>query len=260
MPDPHAAERDADTMRKREATVRAQHAKAVNARRRSETATRVALVGLTVGCAYLVYSNGDLADKVAHRDTVYAVLQPNGEWISSTHYADIPPAATQEEQIQNALWTYVQARDCYGSSSVVRQFYIAQAMSDERVGKQVKEQFALTNPQAPQHVYGDRGVAVQCEMVDPPAPIGDPLNHQYLFRFRRWEETKGPAPADVLAAAPYYAVTVGYRTGIYPQDDARRAWLDRTTFNAPGVQVTEYPGAKPTNGARSVKPRNVVTR
>ena len=37
-------------------------------------------------------------------------------------------------------------------------------------------------------------------------------------------------------AAPIYTVTVRYRTGVYPDDDKRRAWLDRSTFNAPGVR------------------------
>lgn len=246
MPDPFAAERDVETMRKREAVVRAQHAASVNRRRRSDTAKVLALTALALGCSLLVYSNAELADKVAHRDTVYALIQPNTEVVASTHYADVAPSEVQDEQIQNALWTYVQARDCYGSSSIVRQYYIAQSMSDEHVGKQVKDQFDLKNPQAPQHVYGDHGITVQCELVDPPAQIGDPLNHQYLYRFRRWEELGRSTPAEA-AAAPYYSVTVGFRTGIYPQDNARRAWLDRVTFNAPGVQVIDYPGAKPTN-------------
>jgi hypothetical protein len=252
MPDMHGVDRSAEAMRKREEAVRAQHAARVQASRRADTAKNIALVALALGCAWTVYNDGDLADKVAHRDTVYALIQPNGEVIASTHYADVAPAATQDQQIQNALWTYVQARDCFGSSSVVRQFYIAQSMSDERVGKQVKEQFALTNSQAPQHVYGEHNITVQCELVDPPAPIGDPLNHQYLFRFRRWEEGPRTTPADI-AAAPFYTVTVRFRSGIYPEDDKRRAWLDRTTFNAAGVQVIEYPGAKPENAAKPPK-------
>jgi hypothetical protein len=252
MPDMHGIDRSAEAMRKREEAVRAQHAAMVQSGRRTETIKNVALVGLALGCAWTVYSNGELADQVAHRDTVYGLIQPNGEVIASTHYADVAPTATQEQQIQNALWTYVQARDCFGSSSVVRQFYIAQSMSDERVGKQVKDQFALTNPQAPQHVYGDHNITVQCELVDPPAPIGDPLNHQYLFRFRRWEETPRSMIGEA-AAAPFYTVTVRFRSGIYPEDDKRRAWLDRTTFNAAGVQVVEYPGAKPENVARKPK-------
>jgi len=254
MPDIHVADRGVENLRKREAAVRAQHAASVNSGNRKDTAKNIALVALALGCAWTVYNNGRLADKAAGRDTVYALIQPNGEVISSTHYTDVAPAAMQEQEIQNALWTYVQARDCFGSSSVVRQYYIAQAMSDDHVGRQVKEQFLLTNQNAPQHVFGDHGITVQCELVDPPAQIGDPANNQYLFRFRRWEETLKTTSADV-AAAPFYTATMRFRSGIYPQDDMRRAWLDRTTFNAPGVQVIEYPGAKPENAAKPAKPK-----
>jgi type IV secretory pathway component VirB8 len=252
MPDIYVKDRGEENLRKRETNVRAQHVAAVNTRRRADTAKNIAVIALSAGCAWLAYNNGQLAAKAASRDTVYAVLQPNGEFIASTHYTDVPPAAAQEEQIQNALWTYVQARDCYGSSSVVRQFYIAQAMSDDAVGRQVKEQFALANPNAPQHVYGEHGITVQCEIVDPPTPVGDMANHIYMFRFRRWEQNARTTTADSLAAS-FYTVTVRFRTGVYPEDDKRRAWLDRTTFNAPGVQVIEYPGAKPENAARKTK-------
>ena len=58
----------------------------------------------------------------------------------------------------------------------------------------------------------------------------------------------------VLSAAPLYSVTDRYRTGIYPVDDKRRAWLDRVAFYAPGVQVLDYPGAKPENARPLPKP------
>jgi hypothetical protein len=248
MPDIYTAERNADVMRKREEAVRKQQVASVNFRRRADVVKAVAIVGLGAGCAYLVYSNGKLSEKLANQPVVYAAIQANGEVIASTHYAEVPPAATQDQQIQNALWTYIQARDCFGSSSPLRQYYIAQSMSDERIGHQVKEQFKLENPQAPQHVYGEHNITVQCDLVDPPAPIGDLANNQYLFRFRRWEQDPRALPTTA-ALAPFYTVTVRFRTGVYPQDDPRRAWLDRTTFNAPGVQVIEYPGAKPTNAA-----------
>jgi VirB8 protein len=253
MPDMYVAERNIDAMRKREEAVRSQHVAAANSKRRADTAKAVAIAALGIGCAWLVYSNGRLAEKLAGRDVVYGMIQPDGEVVVSTHYTEVPPAATQDQQIQNALWTYVQSRDCYGSSSPLRQFYIAQSMSDDRVGKQVKDQFSLENPLAPQHVYGEHNIAVQCDLVDPPAPIGDRANNQYLFRFRRWEQAPRSTPDDAVLA-PFYTATVRYRSGVYPQDDPRRAWLDRTTFNAPGVQVIDYPGAKPEN-ARPEKPQ-----
>jgi hypothetical protein len=246
MPDIFVAERNEDAMRQREEAVRRQHVAATNTKRRIDAVKSVALAGLAIGCTYLVWSNGQLARKLAGRDVVYAALQSNGEFIASTHYTEVAPPATQAQDVQNALWTYVQSRDCYGSSSPLRQYYIALAMSDAAVGKQIKDQFQLTNPQAPQHVYGEHNITVQCELVDPPAPIGDLANNQYLLRFRRWEQTARSTP-DEAAAAPFYSVTMRFRTGVYPTDDPGRAWLDRVAFNAPGVQVIDYPGAKPEN-------------
>lgn len=247
MPDMHGIDRSLEAMRKRESTVRKQHEAQVRRAGRASSAKTFSIGVLSIGVGWLVYSNGQLSSRIAGKDVVYAMVQPNGEIIASTHYSEIPLVTkSQDEAIQNALWTYVQARDCYGSSSPLRQFYIAQTMSDMTVAKQVTNQSAFANPNAPQHIYGEKGVTVQCDLIDPPAPIGDRSNNQYMFRFRRWEQGPRSTP-DEAAAAPIYNVTMRFRLGIYPQDDPRRAWLDRTTFNAPGVQVIDYPGAKPEN-------------
>ena len=251
MPDPHAAARS--KLEQRAETVLKQHA----ARQRREGRDRkmlfVAAVGFGALAGYQTWQNSKLAPLVATRPVVYAVLQPNGEWITSDHYTEVVPAAKKAEDVQNALWTYVRARDCYGSESFLPQAYIAQAMSDERVGRQVRAQFNVAaNPLAPQKVYGEKGIAVHCDLVDPPTPIGE-AGDQYLFRFRRLEdEGRGATAADLLRA-PVYTATVRFRTGIYPNpvDDKRRTWLDRVTFNAPGVQVLDYPGAQPVNARPS---------
>ena len=250
MPDPHADLRQ--KLEERDVAVRKQHAAAVRGQRRTGQAKNLAIAALGIGLAWAVFNNNRLAQLAATRDTVYATIMGNGEVVSSTHYSELPPAAKQEEAVQNALWTYVQARDCYGSSFFTRQAYIAQAMSEERVGRQVRAAFILSNPLAPQRVYGEKGITVQCELLDPPTPVGDDGN-VYLFRFRRWE-SDGRSSGATMDTAPVYSVTVRYRTGIYPADDKRRAWLDRTTFNAPGVQVLDYPGAKPENARSLPKP------
>jgi hypothetical protein len=242
MPDMHAPLRSPDAMQQRADAVRRQHQAHVQRERRIGNGKTAAIALLAVGLGWTLWNMNQLAAKAASRDTVYAVREANGEWTSSMHYDDVVPAASKEQDVQNVLWTYVQAWDCYGSSSFIRQAYIAQAMSDERVGKQIHAAFLLTNSDAPQHVYGEHGLTVQCELVDPPTPIGE-NNSQYLFRFNRWVEG-GPPGSDTKVL---YAATVRYRTGIYPDVDKRRAWLDRVTFNAPGVQVVDYPGAKPQN-------------
>lgn len=239
-------------LEKRDKAVRAQHAAAKKHERRDRAVWRWAAIGFAGLSGWLGWQNSKLAPLVASRPVVYSTLQPNGEWISSDHYEEVPPAAKQTEDVQNALWTYVQARDCYGSQSFKRQAYIAQAMSDERVGRQVRAQFDMANnPMAPQKIYGEKGIVVECDLVDPPTPIGDDSN-QYLLRFHRLEHDGRATAADVLAA-PVYTVTTRFRTGIYPNvvDDKRRTWLDRTSFNAAGVQVVDYPGARPVNARPS---------
>ena len=252
MSDTRLELRSEDKLRARAEAVRRQHAAAVRRQKTEGNAKTLGLIVLSGLVAWTVYNNNRLAEKAAGRETLYAVLQPNGEFIASTHYTDVTPAAVQDDNVRGALWTYVQARDCYGSSSFIRQAYIAQAMSDDRVGRQIATQLALTNPLAPQHIYGEKGITVQCELVDPPTPIGE-NNNQYLFRFRRWEDNGKISAADI-AAAPFFTVTVRYRLGVYPDNDKRRAWLDRTTFNAPGVQVIDYPGAKPDNAQPARRP------
>jgi hypothetical protein len=123
MPDIFVAERNADVMRKRDEAVRKQQVASVNSRRRADVAKAIIIVGLGAGCAWLTYSNGKLSERLANQPVVYAVIQANDEVVASTHYAEVPPAATQDQQIQNALWTYIQARDCFGSSSPLRQYY-----------------------------------------------------------------------------------------------------------------------------------------
>ncbi len=248
MPDMHAAVRD--TMQDRAKAVLRQHNAAVRSQRRASGGKTLLIVGLGAGLAWSVYNNNQLATKALGKDVVYATLQTSGDLISSVHYTEIASASQQAEAIQNALWKYVEARECFNTPTAPRAFYIAQAMSDDRVGRQVKRQFDPTNPEAPQHVYGEKGIAVQCEPVDPPAPQGG-NNDIYFFHFRRWEDNGHTSGAEI-AAAPSYSVAVRFRTGIFPKDP-RRAWLDRSTFNAPGVQVIDFPGAQPDNARPAVK-------
>lgn len=243
MPDPHADIRSPDKMVLRHAAVMLQQNAAARSNSRMQGAQRAAMLLLGAGLAWSVYNNNRLATIAFLRETVYAVLQPNGEFVASSHYKDVTTAGKQENDIQSALWTYVQARDCYSKADFIRDAYIDEAMSDTLVTRQVTNQLSLDNPRAPQHVYGDKNITVHCEEVDPATPIGEG-NNEYYFRFRRWEDDGHPVD---IAAAPIYSVAVRYRTGIYPTDDPKRAWLEKTTFNPPGVQVIDYPGAKPEN-------------
>lgn len=240
---PAPLDRSEAALRERFASVQARMKAHKRAERRSRLNTGLAVVALSGALAWTVAQNNRLAQRVATRPAVYSVMQPNGEFVSSDDFEEVAPPGEQTLQIQSALWQYVTSRDCYGFQSFWRQAYIAQAMSDQRVGKQVHEQLALSNPQSPQHVYGEHGIAVGCELIEPPSPIGD---GQYFFRFRRWEDNGRISAAD-RANAPIFAVTVGFGAGVFPPTEAgkRYAWADRVTFNPAGVQVIDYPGAQP---------------
>ena len=248
MPDTNAGERN--TRDDRAAAVRRQHAAYVRSQRRTGNAKTLAIVGLSAGLAWSVYSINRLAAKAEGKEVVYATIQATGDVVSSVHYDELPPSAKQGEAVQNALWQYVMARDCYNAPGFARQSYIAQAMSEARVGDQVHRQFDPANPQAPQHLFGEHGVTVQCELMDPPTPMGG-NGDIYFFRFRRWLDNGRVSPAEI-AASPFYSVSVRFRTGVYP-DDKRRGWVDRSTFNAPGVQVLDYPGAQPDNARPAIR-------
>jgi len=248
MPDMHAAARD--TLQERAKAVLKQHNAAVRSQRRASSGKTLLIVGLGAGLAWSVYNQNQMAAKALGKEVVYATLTASGELISSTHYSEIASASQQTEAIQNALWNYVQARECFNTPTAPRSYYIAQAMSDDRVGRQVHRQFDLSNSDAPQHVYGEKGIAVQCEPIDPPMPQGS-SGDIFFFHFRRWLDN-GHTSAAEIAAAPGYSVAVRFRTGIFPKDP-RRAWLDRSTFNAPGVQVIDFPGAQPDNARPAIK-------
>lgn len=243
MPDNLAAQRA--TREDRGKAVIAQHNAAKRGKKRASAAKSAAIVLLGAGLAWTTYTNNRLAEKVLGKEVVYVSLLASGDILSSSHYSEIASASQATENVQNSLWTYVQARDCFNLPNASRQFYIAQAMSSQTVAAQVRQALDPKVATSAAHTYGDKGITVQCEAVDPPTPQGD-AGDIFYFRFRRWEERGRPASASDVAAAPIYSVALRFRTGIFPADP-RRAWLDRTTFNAQGVQVTDYPGAQPTN-------------
>jgi hypothetical protein len=117
-------------------------------------------------------------------------------------------------------------------------------MSDARVSREFRDWFGLSNPQGPQHVYGDKGIIVQCKLlsVTPTGVDGE----GYEFRFDRWEEgSNGRTPKSTYRAA------LRFRTGVFPSD--ANGWVDKVTFNWTGVQVWEYPGAKPEGVAPAIR-------
>lgn len=241
MLDEDLERRSVASLTARYANVQRQFRASERSSRRTRTGLQGALLACVAGLAYCAWNMNRLAEKAEGREVVYAVLQDNGEFVTSTHASEVVPVNVQGREIESALWGYVEARDCYGSSSFYRQYYMVQSMSDEHTAKQFRAIVANTNPDRPQHILGEHNLTIRCEPIDAPTPLGE-HSDQYLFHFNRWL-VGGPPGTDVKEP---YTATLRFRTGEFPHDK-RRAWLDPVLFNPLGVQVIDYPGALPTN-------------
>lgn len=215
--------------------VRKQHAAAVRRERRFDATKTAAIIGLACLCGWLGWNNGHLADKAASTPVVYAVIRDDGTVTNSVRFSSLPAVDTRNTAI-NALWDYVQSRECFNATTAARAWYVVQAMSDARVSKEFKDWFGAENPDSPQHIYGDHGIRVDCSFVSY-APLGE-HGDRYEFKFDRWEVSTHGSTKPVR-----YSASVRFRTGIF-SPDPQRAWIEKATFNAPGIRVIEYPNTK----------------
>ncbi|MDO9713256.1 VirB8/TrbF family protein [Paracraurococcus lichenis] len=193
--------------------------------------------GLAVACGYLLYRNEKLVELAAANAlrVVYVYTREDGSQVHSAAYSSLP-VKFQTDNTLNSLWNYVWWRECWNPAEAPRAFVNVQRMSDERVGKEWREVMANSNKLAPQNRLGPRGAYYTCEPIAY-APVGSD-NDRYEFRFLRREVDRGRPDQGISMH-----VTVAYRTGVYPDDEY--GWIDRTVFNAPGIQVWSYPGARP---------------
>ena len=212
-------------------------ARALRQERNAGYAKTIAIVGLGAICAWLGWNNGQLSRELAVRPVIYAVLRDDGTLVSSASWNSLPAPVLKDNSVENALWTYVYSRECYDKGQEARDYYIVQAMSDQRVAGEYRVWFKATNPVSPQVLYGEKDITVHCDFVSI-APLNDDKTG-YQIRFLRWEE--GP---DHKTKPIVWAASVTFRSGIYSSDPSVQ-WTERATFNAPGVQVVDYPGAQP---------------
>lgn len=219
----------------RYAEVKKQHAKAVRQERRFDTAKTVAIIGLGGLCGLLGWSNWHLAEKALNTNVVYAVIRDDGTVMNSVRFTSLP-VMDQRNTAINSLWDYVQSRECFNQTTAERAWVVVQAMSDVRVAREFREWFGQENKDSPQHVYGDHNIRIDCAFVG-----YSPLGHsgdRYEFTFDRREVSRQSSGPWVR-----YKASVRFRTGIF-SPDPQRAWVEKSTFNAAGVQVIEYPNSR----------------
>lgn len=222
------------------------HYKAAAAARRREMRREmrvaVALSGmlaLAAGWAgYLTWRNEKLVQLAAENANrvIYVTMRDDGVLVNSVMYTSLPPKWQTNDRL-NTLWHYVFWRECYSESEAPRAYHNVQRMSDDRVSAEWREHMSLQNPTSPRNTHGKKRKHYSCDPINY-SPIGTEDN-RYSFRFMRHEHDERGRKDPGIAM---YA-TVAFRSGVYPNDE--NAWIDKAVFNAPGIQVWEYPGARP---------------
>ena len=201
--------------------------------RRFGNAKTAAILLLSGGLLYVMSSVNDLAQSViqASNRVIIAVAGDDGTLVNSEQYRALP-AKFQTDNTLNALWQYVFWQECYSDSSRVQANFNVQQMSDLRVQEEWLAFFRRQNPQSPQNTLGARGAYHECKPTSY-MPL-DSEGTRYGFRFVRTEiDNRGNRGRDMNMWA-----TATFRTGVY--SDKPNGWISRVTYNAPGVQVTEY--------------------
>jgi type IV secretory pathway component VirB8 len=211
-----------------------------------------ALILLLLGYAgwkeYRYEQMAKIAAENANR-AIYVTLRDDGTLTNSVVFTALPQHI-REDNTLNTLWNYVYWRECYSRAEAPRAKVAVQRMSDNRVRREWLEAISESNPKSPHNTHGKQGKHYECEIISY-TPVGSE-NNRYAFRFMRYEVDKtGRRDRGISMTAP-----VGYRTGVYPTE--ADGWKDKVTFNAPGLQVWEYQGARPDAVQEHLRPRNAV--
>lgn len=149
------------------------------------------------------------------------------------------PESVREDTTVNVVWNYVQQRESWSEGNAGWAWTVVSAMSSPSVRETFQKWYGQENPESPARVYRNDTVDVRYVNWSPVCPIdgcsGPPPAYRILFD--RIETPAGGTPKPPVR----YAATVRIVRNVpMPKD---RIW-QRWTFNAPQVQVIEYPGAQ----------------
>jgi hypothetical protein len=196
---------------------------------------------------------GGLIAVVGALGTAVAVILPMKEYVpvvtyqrddgTFTNYAQWEdlPAAIREDTTVNVVWTYVQQRESWSEGNAGWAWTVVSAMSSPAVRESFQKWYGKDNADSPVRVYGEGTVDVRYVNWAPVCTLGEEACAEappaYRIWFDRIETPRGGDPKPAVR----YAVTVRIERNVpMPKD---RIW-QRWTFNAPQIQVVEYPGAQ----------------
>ena len=175
---------------------------------------------------------------------VIVYQKDDGTVTNYIEWSDLP-AQVKNDTTVNVVWQYVQYRESWSKGNAPLAYEVVSAMSSPNVRDEYQGWIDPANQSSPQRLYGDGTVQARYVNWSPVCPetgcSGPPLS--YRFWFDRIETKPGGQPGPAVR----YAVTVRILRDV-PLPADRMAW--RWTFNAPMIQVVEYPGAQREGVAR----------
>lgn len=205
----------------------------IRARRESLKSLGLILAAPAIASGWVAWA---LRPRIEQR-TEFVPIREDGTPARASRLEDLPPEAQRDIAV-NALWNYVYLRESYSSGTAEYAWRIVSAMSDDRVRAEYQAAHNTKNPQSPWAIYGTKGtVKIDYDSHDDLAPPegyrGPPPG--YAFRFWRTEQRDGMPPARAM-----WGASLRIRRNVNGIDPRQRY-----EFNAPGIQVWEYPGARP---------------
>jgi hypothetical protein len=164
----------------------------------------------------------------------------DGTSVTTVRWDDLPKPVREDATI-NVVWQYVQQRESWSAGNAGWAWTVVSALSAPKVREQFQAWYRADNPQSPAQLYKDMTVETNFVRWEPVCPVekaciadGPPAYRVWFDRVETQLDGKRLPPVR-------YAVTVAIKRNVeIPQD---RVW-QRWTFNAPQIQVIEYPGAQ----------------
>ena len=164
----------------------------------------------------------------------------DGTVVNTVEWASLPKDV-QEDTTVNVVWNYVQQRESWSEGNAGWAWTVVYAMSSPSVRDAFQSWYRKENPDSPARLYKD-GTTVDARYVNW-APVCPPEEgcKGAPPAYRIWFDRVETSPAGTAKPPVRYAVTVRIVRNVpLPKD---RVW-QRWTFNAPLIQVVEYPGAQ----------------
>jgi VirB8 protein len=149
------------------------------------------------------------------------------------------PTHVKNDTTVNVVWQYVQYRESWSKGNAPLAYEVVSAMSSPTVRDEYQGWINSSNPNSPQRLYGDATVQARYVNWSPVCPESGCSGPPPAYRF--WFDRIETKPGDQPGPAVRYAITVRIARDVQLPPE-RMSW--RWTFNAPLIQIVEYPGAQ----------------